>query len=1179
MRRFVRIALWCSLVLALVAGGGLLWVESELRPDALSRRIPGLLKSAGIAGGITAAEASIDGTFRAEGIDLTLPDGLRIKATSIKGDVAVISAITGTYALESLEAKGLEVDLSSRKTPPAGPQGAPATASASTLPEFALGPYSASGKIVLADGYTVRFGLKGDGLDSSGKADLRAGIAWPGFKVGNLTTEPRGEIAIDGEFARPLGGHGLTPAELAKDLRNLTLRVAAKDASPVAAGSMELNASAKPDGKGMSFAGLVRDAAARDAVKFSGKMESSGRLWVLANLDVDPSKFGILSASLPACRLNGSAKADQSEAGWSIETDARASWSDLSAFSPQLPKGAKSQWSIRASARTNAQGFSVEKLEVNGHGITVSSPAPLRWKSGPLPEDSSGAALTVSAEEADLTALTPFLSATGVIVTSGRWSGQASVSFVKGRPEISGGRTHAFSGLAVSMDGKPLFKDLNASFPLRTEGGTITLAPFEAGFSGGRIAGGSLSFTPGDKGSWKATLDADLDIAALTTMPGWENLPADKMKGLRAAVKADAAQEPSGLPTLSSMQAGISRQGTALLSLKLRQPFPIGGAKPAGTLVEASAHTLPLESLSALIPGLGLEGDLQRADLAVGFRNEGLFIRTEGAPIALAGTSVSWEDKKWADRCDLTATLDIVLGERSSTIGLKKAELRNRGRTLAAGDIVIGLGEVPTTLNLTGALGALAEQPFAAPLSVATAGTYRARASRDSAGKMSATLELSDVVLRESPVRVSSAAFEAAYAPGPRGFDAEGRFRLVALGRSEGKFTLRQRKSGELTDWQALVEIPSVVVDDFMALVPKSQDEAVATPSAPKPDRAPFWSGHSGSAEIKVGKVTAMGIEADSIEASLAADGSALKLSRLKGRVSGGNIDGRGSLSFMPQTSGGPYLLASDLIATELDLGTLLKPFPAAKDIIEGKGDGKIRVSATAGTLGELAGRAVVEVEAISKGGRLRAFGNSNSVTAAITSSVGEAADLIGALTILGGTIGKSEKAMKIGSAVSAAAKLQKAVSDFRYDLVEVRAERLANGTLKLTKLEARNEELTLNASGGINMNPALAFADRPLLINAQLRGRGEFADYFQILGFAEAAPSPDGLTLGPGIKVSGSLNDIKNDLSERIQAAINRTKSGTSAPSGTGQEPGGNAAPTRRQGNPLGDLLKGLGR
>jgi hypothetical protein len=353
----------------------------------------------------------------------------------------------------------------------------------------------------------------------------------------------------------------------------------------------------------------------------------------------------------------------------------------------------------------------------------------------------------------------------------------------------------------------------------------------------------------------------------------------------------------------------------------------------------------------------------------------------------------------------------------------------------------------------------------------------------------------------------------------------------------------------------------------------------VATPSAPKPDRAPFWSGHSGSAEIKVGKVTAMGIEADSIEASLAADGSALKLSRLKGRVSGGNIDGRGSLSFMPQTSGGPYLLASDLIATELDLGTLLKPFPAAKDIIEGKGDGKIRVSATAGTLGELAGRAVVEVEAISKGGRLRAFGNSNSVTAAITSSVGEAADLIGALTILGGTIGKSEKAIKIGSAVSAAAKLQKAVSDFRYDLVEVRAERLANGTLKLTKLEARNEELTLNASGGINMNPALAFADRPLLINAQLRGRGEFADYFQILGFAEAAPSPDGLTLGPGIKVSGSLNDIKNDLSERIQAAINRTKSGTSAPSGTGQEPGGNAAPTRRQGNPLGDLLKGLGR
>ena len=1177
MRRFVRIALWSLAVVALLAGGTLLWIESELRPEALARRIPGALESAGIKGAIAGAEGSVDGCFKMTGIDLTLSDGTKIKAASLKGDIGVLSSIVGKYALESLEAKGLEIELSGRKTAAESPA-APTSEKTPSLPAFALGPYSASGRVTLADGSVMRFSVQGDGFDSAGAVDLRAGLAWPGFAVGNRRTEPRGELVVTGAFARPLGAHGLSPAELTKDVEQISLRALAKDASPVAAGSMELSLEAKPAPEGVSFAGAIKDAASREAAKFSGGMSRSGRLNVRSELDVDPSKFGILSANLPSCRLKGTAQASQSEKDWSVDADVKASWADLSKVSALLPPGTKSEWAIKAVARAGDGGFVLESMEAKGHGIIVSAPAPLTWKGGPLPEDSSGAALKVSAADADLVALNPFLSGTGAVITSGRWSGEAAVSFIKGRPEVTGGRTHTFEGVDLTMDGKPLVKGLNAAFPLRTEGGTITLSPFEAGFSGGRIAGGSLTFTPGADGAWKATADAELDLAALTTMPGWENLPASKMKGLRASVKADAAQETGGLPTVSRLQAGITRDGSALLSLRLRQPLALGGPRPAGTLLEVAAHTLPLESLSALVPGLGLEGDMHKADLAVGFRNEGLFIRTEGAPLSLSGTSVSWQGKKWADRCDLTATLDILLGEAASTIGLSKGELRNRGRTLAAGEIVIGLGEAPTTLNLSGALGALAEQPFASPLAVATGGTYRARASRDSAGKMSATLELSDVVLRESPVRVSSAAFEAAYAPGPRGFDAEGRFRLVALGRSEGKFTLRQRKSGELTDWQALVEIPSVIVDDFMALVPKSQDEAVATPSAPKPDRAPFWSGHSGSAEIKVGKVTAMGVEAESIEASLSADAAAVNLSRVSGKVSGGTINGKGSLSFRPQTSGGPYVLGADAVAGQIDLGALLKAFPAAKDVIEGKGDAKVRVTATAGTAGELASRAVIEAEATSKGGRLRAFGDGKGSAAEIAGGVGETAELLGALTILGGAIGKNEKALKIGAALSAAAKLQKSVSDFRYDLVEVRAERLASGTLKLTKLEARNEELSLTASGGISMNPTLALADRPLLVDAQLRGRGEFADYFQVLGFAEAVPSPDGLTLGPAVKVSGSLNDIRNDLSERIQAAVNRTRTGAPAQGAPQAAPGRNAAPTTKP-NPLGDLLRELGR
>ncbi len=1179
MRRFVRIALWSSLVVAVLAGAALVWIESELRPGPLAKRLPGLLESAGLKGTVSAAEASIDGSFKTGAVDLTLTDGTRLKASSMKGDLAVLSALAGKIALESLEIKGVEIDLSGRKSPGKDAPEAPDSAAQKKLPAFALGPYSASGRVTLQDGSVVRFSIQGDGVDSAGDADLRAGLAWPGFEVGKGRTEPRGEVVLTGSFERPLGGQGLSPAEIARDIRRLSLRATAKDASPIAAGSMELVCEARPEAGGLSLTGGVKDAGSREALKFSGKMDGDGRLRMEAALDVDPSKFGILSSSLPDCRLRGSAKAAQGDAGWSFETDLRASWADLSRVSQLLPKDAKSEWSVRLAARTDSQGMTVERLEARGHGIAITAPAPLLWKSGPLPEDSSGAALTVAADDADLVALNPFLAATGAVITSGRWSGEAALSFVKGRPEVTGGRTHAFREVAVSVDGKPLFKDLNASFPLRTEGGTITLAPFEAGFSGGRIVGGSLTFRPGEGGSWKAAADADLDLAALATMPGWQDLPAEKMKGLRAAVKADAARDAGGLPTVSRMEAGISRNGSALLSLRLRQPYAVGGPKPAGTLLEVSAHTLPLESVAALVPGLGLTGDMQRAELAVGFKNEGLFIRTEGAPLSLIGTSVSWEGRKWAERCDLNATLDIVIGDKASTIGLGKAELKNRGRTLAAGDIVIGLGEAPTTLSLVGALGALAEQPFAAPLSVATAGSYSARASRNADGRMSASLELADVVLRESPVRVSSASVEAGYVPGPQGFEARGGFRLVALGRSEGKFTLKQTKSGQSTDWRAEIDVPSVTVDDFMALVPKPTEPAATEAVQPKPDRAPFWAGHTGGAEIRVGSVTAMGVRAESIEATLAADGASLLLSRLVGKLSGGSFNGKGALGFRPLTSGGPYVLGADLSAQQLDLGALLAGFPSTKDMLEGKGDAKLRVTATAGTAGELAGRAVVEAEAVSKGGRLRAFGDGKGKAAGITQGAGEIADVIGAVAILGGALGKNEKLLKGGAALSAAAKLQRSVSDFRYDLVEIRAERLASGTLKLTKLEARNEELTLTASGGISMNPALALADRPLAIDAQLRGRGEFAEYFQILGFAEAAPSPDGLTLGPGVKVTGSLNDIRNDLTERIQAAVSRNRSAPAQPQRAPQAaPGGEAAPGRRP-NPLGDLLKELGR
>ena len=230
------------------------------------------------------------------------------------------------------------------------------------------------------------------------------------------------------------------------------------------------------------------------------------------------------------------------------------------------------------------------------------------------------------------------------------------------------------------------------------------------------------------------TIEPNVGIVELASQPNWGDLPVDKLKGIRVSGQTTVDRAAGKAPVVSSAEARIFRQGLNLLSLKLRQPLALDGSKPTGVLVEAAARDLPLESLSAVVPGLKLTGDLKRADLVAGFSREGLFVRTEGAPLSFTRTSVTWTGKLWVKDCDLAASLDLLVGEKSTLIGFNQAELKNRGRTLASGDIKLGLGDAGTTLKLEGDLGALAEQPFAGPLNIVTGGQYRATADRTQAG-------------------------------------------------------------------------------------------------------------------------------------------------------------------------------------------------------------------------------------------------------------------------------------------------------------------------------------------------------------------------------------------------------------------------------------------------------------
>lgn len=1184
MSRVLRYTLWSVGILAVVLGASLFWVESQLRPEPLGARVKGLLADAKIKGGIARIEASLDGKFSAEGIDLTLADGTKVSAAAIKGEAQVLAILRGTYALSGVEIKTLDVDLSQR-TPSAKPAAGGVTTK-TTLPPVVLGPYAVSGRVRLADGTLLRFSVRGDEFDTRGKADFRAGLAWPGFAVGKQTTDPRGELTLKADFRRPLGADGIGLDDLLADIGTLRLDVAAKDASPLAAGSvgLTLEATSVAGKPGVVFAGTLTDSANRAAVKFSGN-HLAGRTTGSAQLDIDPARFGILSRQLPDVRLSGMVSGESEAARWQANADLKALWPDLSKFSASLAKKSRSEWKLAAAAQGAAAGFSVNSLSVTGNGVTIAIPQTLTWKGGLLPENANDATVTIAADGADLVALNPFLAAADVIATAGRWTGEASVSFKDGKPAVTSVRTHSLRGVTLERGGKPLMREIDAELPIRSEEGAIALAPFSLGCAAGNIATGSLTLRPGADGAWSAAADVNVGIVELASQPNWEDLPVDKLKGIRVSARTAIGRAAGKAPVVSSADARIFRQGLNLLSLKLRQPLALDGAKPTGVLVEASARDLPLESLSAVVPGLKLTGDLRRAELVAGFSREGLFVRTEGAPLAFARTSVTWTGKLWVKDCDLAAGLDLLVGEKSTVIGFDQAELRNRNRVLAAGDIRLGLGEAGTTLKLAGDLGALSEQPFAGPLNIVTGGQYRATADRAQNGEINVALQVSDVGLKQSEGRIRTAAVDAKYVPAADGLSAEGSFKLQASRLSGGKFTLTQKTAGAKTDWQAVAAIDHVDVDDFLSLLPKGEAEVPANEAPPKPDRAPFWANQTGALRLTIGTARAYGIGAEKVVVRADVDEKAIRLTQLSGKLADGDLGGRGQLGFQPAISNGPYVLSATVSLTQFEFGSVAQAFPSLKDFLQGRADATAGLASVCGTPGELVGKLQVDTQLTSKGGRIRAFGDKNSGISNAVNKTGDVTEVLGAAAILFGG-NKNPQMVRVGAAMTAAAKLQKAVADFQYSSATIKATRLASGTIKLESADIRNEILHLNAKGAITVDPKAGFADWPMAFSTQMRGAGEFAQYFQALGFG-VGPSPaDGFTDGPGVNVGGSLNQMRTDLVEKLQQAVANIRAtpapaqaapGESPPNTKAAPPGTTPAPRKR--NPLNDLLNGLGK
>ena len=1147
MSRALRISLIVLGSIVLLLGLLVLYIDSELKPEPLGKRVAVLLSEAKIKGGITKVQAALDGTFSAEGVDLTLPNGTQVKVAALDGKINILSTVFGTLSLDKITLKNIEVDLS-RPIPVLGPKGTHAQTT-STLPKFFIGAYSITGRATLADDYLIRFSVRGDSFDSAGRIDLRAGIAWPGFTIGTNKTSPRAEITLKADLQRALGANGTSIDNLLKDFRNIDLQCTAKDDSPLNAGSMTLNlVGARDKDSKLILNGTLRDSYNNAATQLN-LTEIGGKINGTAQFSLDPKKLGVLSDNLPACAITGKLEAELNAltGQWYVKTDSNLAWSNLSRYSKTINNNTKSEWNIKAEAKKSEEGLTIQSLAIVGNGINLSLVQPLSWKPGQEIKDTQ---LNCVARQVPLITLNPLLASMNLAVVDGQWSGEAEISLVKGEPQIKTILPHRFENLTVERSGKVLVQGITVDLPLRAEGTTIFFAPLKVSCQSGVIASGEASINYGKDGSGSAMGNLNIGIAELATQPGWEDLPADKLQGIRAVTQFQVGLDAKQNITVKKLESQIIRQNLELLQVKLRQPYALNEPKPTGVLLELTATKLPLESLGALVPGLSMSGSLDKAELVAGFKADGLFIRTEGAPVSFIDTTVSWKNKTWVKRCDLAASIDLFFGEKSSTMNFTRATLKNRTRTLAEGDCTIGLGQGSTSLNLSGNLGAIAEQPFGEAISDIATGNYQVKASLITGGEISASAKVTDLSFKDRPAKIKNVAFVGQCTPSSDGLTAEGIVKMQVDKISEGKVSIVQKVSGANTDWKVTANFETIQGDDLLQLLSKTTEEKVKpTKKNTQPDRVPLWVNHTGNVQLAVKRAMLQGIQIEDLGLKIDATDSQITLSNVVGKFAGGTLGGNGKLTFQPATSGGPYLLNSKVSLNQFDFGTVAKAFPALSDFIQGKGDATATAAGVGPNVDQLMDKLNLNVSLFSKDGRIQAFGKQNSAMSLTANQAGETANLLGGIAILAGALTKNqaqgEKIAKVGVAVAAVGKLQKSLSQFNYKTAEVQIQRLSDGTLKINKTEIKNDILNFTASGKISADRALSMMDWPLNIKADLRGAGEYKEYFTVLGFAENQPAPDGLTQGPGVEFTGSINNLKNDLEQRLQAAINNIQSG----------------------------------
>ena len=591
---------------------------------------------------------------------------------------------------------------------------------------------------------------------------------------------------------------------------------------------------------------------------------------------------------------------------------------------------------------------------------------------------------------------------------------------------------------------------------------------------------------------------------------------------IRARADFDLVHRDSGL-RINRLAADVEGEApiATVQILQAVEVVPATGeikvADPQTDLFKVSLKGMPLAWAQPFLPeGLAITGDDVTGEFVALARQGGFTVRTT-SPLSLDNLAIAQAGEALIDPLVLTvsATGDYRPGGWQADVS--KLQAQSRGATLLTLSARAGQAGAEQPVKATGSfqadLPAWLSQPVAAGFASLESGTAGGEFTASIAPELqqvSSRLTITALRTKEgkalpaitADLRADQHADGRLETHAPLVFDFQGR-------KSDLEITAGAKPAGGRWDVDAQLVSRELFLEDlqaFAALQPPPQAAPPSTPGRPVPPSTPankpVWDAVTGQVKVALKKVVyAANQPPVEIATSVKIAPDTLTLESISAVFpDGATANAQGVIKF-DASNAEPYRVDISAGATNFDPQPFLKAVnPDKPPTVEGKFDFNGKITGQAAALDQVADKATIDAQLVSRGGTFHGF-----ATSALAANIGklqEGGSKLGSLlSVAGSVLGNSDSA-RLGEKIRAASDTVKRLGNFNFDQLNIDiAHRAGEASTQIKNFSLISPDMRLLGGGSIDSASGWrSLLQSAMKLDLQMAVRGAQAEDLRIL-------------------------------------------------------------------------------